>query len=46
MLSKTYHADLVKMLQGMASDLQADLSKEPVGVEKTKAEFEALGDLG
>ena len=46
MLSKTYHSDLVKILQLMALDLQKEIEKAPVGVEKSKEELESLGDLG
>ena len=45
-LSKTYHSDLVKILQLMALDLQKEIEKAPVGVEKSKEELESLGDLG
>jgi len=45
-LSKTYHADLCKLLQSMAVDLQKEIEKAPMGVEKCKEDFEALGELG
>ena len=46
MLSKTYHSDIIKMLQGMALDLQDDIQTAPVGIEHSKADFDSLGELG
>ena len=45
-LSKTYHIDLITLLQSMALDLQKEVEKAPVGVEKSQEDLEAMGELG
>ena len=45
-LSKTYHADLINLLQSMALDLSKEIEKAPVGIEKTQEELEEMGELG